>query len=257
MNGAFYVGATGLQAQERALQLLANNIANMNTTAFKRSDVRFAEVMAVRGSAAAPADSNAVAPLPLAGVRLTDLFTLETQGDIERSGNALDLAIDGRGFVELMGPAGQSLLWRGGALKVNADGMLATAGGIALRAAITVPRDASAIEIGRDGLVRAVTSDAPEGVEIGQIMLARIEDVSAIERLDGGLYRLVDGAVLTDAQPGEDGSGALIQGALERSNVTLNTEMVGLMMVQRAYAANAQIIQASDQLMGIANGLKK
>ena len=255
MNGAFYVGATGLQAQERALQLLANNIANMNTTAFKRSDVRFAEVMASRRDPTAASDPAAADPL--AGVRVDDLFTLDAQGEIARTENAMDVAIDGRGFIELMGPGGEALLWRGGTLKVNADGMLATASGLALRAAITVPRNAGAIEIGRDGIVRATTADAAEPVEIGQITLAQVDDAGLVERLDGGVYRLADGAAASEAEAGTDGAGGLVQGALERSNVALNTEMVGLMMVQRAYAANAQIIQASDQLMGSANGLKK
>jgi flagellar basal-body rod protein FlgG len=155
-----------------------------------------------------------------------------------------------------MGPGGQTLLWRGGTLKVDDDGLLAAQNGFALKAAITVPVDASAIEIGADGVVRAVTAD-DEPVEIGQLMLVKVTDPSLLQRLDGGLYKADESATLLDAQPGEDGTGRLVQGALERSNVELSNEMVQLLLVQRAYAANAQIVQAADQLMGIANGLRR
>jgi len=153
------------------------------------------------------------------------------------------------------------LLWRGGTLKVGEDGLLATSGGFALKAAINVPSDASGIEIGADGVVKAKVGDADgsggEPVEIGQIMLIKVDDPAVLSRMDGGLYAVADGAQLLDAQPGEDGLGVLVQGGVERSNVELTTEMVQLMLVQRAYAANAQIVQAADQLMGIANGLRR
>jgi flagellar basal-body rod protein FlgG len=245
MSDAFYVGAIGLETQQRALDGIANNIANVNTPAFKRAQLRFADVVASR------ADLEATTPDPtrasLAGVMLDTQFMLNEAGEIERTGQPMDLAIEGNGFIELMGPGGQSLLWRGGAMRVNEDGMLATAKGLALRAAITVPADATELTIGADGIVRAKTPDSNDPVELGQIQLVRIDDPSTVERLDGGLYRVRDGAPLTEAQPGEDGAGTLAQGAIERSNVALTDEMVRLMLVQRAYAANAQIIQAADQ----------
>ncbi|MEI9851943.1 MAG: flagellar hook-basal body complex protein [Sphingomonas sp.] len=113
------------------------------------------------------------------------------------------------------------------------------------------------LEIGGDGTVRARVGDSPDPVELGQIGLVRIEDAGGIERLDGGLYRVRDGMVLPEAAPGEDGSGQLVQGAVERSNVALADEMVRLLLVQRAYAANAQIVQAADQMMATANGLRR
>jgi flagellar basal-body rod protein FlgG len=126
-----------------------------------------------------------------------------------------------------------------------------------LKAAISVPADAASIEIGADGVVRALTGDAAEPAEIGQIMLVRLADPGAVGRLDGGLYRVEDPSRLLEARPGEDGTGLLVQGAIEGSNVDLSTEMVQLLMVQRAYSANAQIVQAADQLMAIANGLRR
>ncbi len=256
MNGAFHIAAVGLEAQQRALDTIANNISNVNTPAFKRSGVRFSEMLASRADpATARSDlgSGAISP---AGVMADTTFMLDEIGKLESTGRAFDLAIDGRGFVEVMGPGGETLLWRGGTLKVGDDGLLATATGLSLKAAITVPDDATTIEIGSDGIVRAKVGES-EAVEIGQIMLVKADDSAALQRLDGGFYRAEEGARLVDAQPGEDGVGLLVQGAIEGSNVELTAEMVQLMMVQRAYAANAQIVQAADQLIGIANGLRR
>lgn len=256
MSDAFYVGAVGLQTQQRALDGIANNIANVNTPGFKRVQLRFADIVASRPADTVPTDFLR-ANVDTAGVMLDSQFMLNEPGQLERTGQQLDLAIDGTGFIELMGPGGQPLLWRGGSLRVNDDGQLATAHGIPLRAAISVPADASAIVIGNDGVVRVTVPDSADPVELGQIQLVRITDPSAVSRLDGGLYRVDDASRLTEAVPGEDGAGMLVQGSIEQSNVALTDEMVRLMLVQRAYAANAQIVQAADQLMGIANGLRR
>ncbi|MES2442131.1 MAG: flagellar hook-basal body protein [Pseudomonadota bacterium] len=260
MSDAFYVGAVGLQTQQQALDGIANNIANVNTPAFKRSQLRFSDVVATRANAETLAAEQAQAQTPnaVAGVALDSQFMINEQGELNRTGQAMDLAIEGRGFIELMGPGGQTLLWRGGQLKVNDDGLLATAHGLALRAGISVPADATAITIGSDGMVRATVPDSVDPVELGQIQLVRLDDAGSVDRLDGGLYRVREGsAPLTEAQPGEDGVGTFVQGAIEQSNVALTDEMVRLMLVQRAYAANAQIVQAADQLMAIANGLRR
>ena len=256
MNGAFHIGAIGLDAQQRALDTLANNISNINTPAFKRSTVRFSEILATHPDSGIVRADLGASLVTTAGVRSDAMFLLDEQGRLQSTGRAMDVAVDGAGFIELMGPGGRSLLWRGGTLKVGEDGMLASAAGLTLRAAITVPSDATAIEIGADGVVRARTGEN-EAVELGQIMLVRIEDPAAVERLDGGLYRVADPSRVIEAQPGEDGTGLLVQGAVEGSTVELTAEMVQLMLVQRAYAANAQIVQAADQLMALANGLKR
>lgn len=255
MSDAFYIGAVGLETQQRALDGIANNIANINTPAFKRTELRFADVVATRTDPD-PAD-EARLPDTLAGVMLDPQFMLNESGEIERTGRPMDLAIEGNGFLELMGPGGQTLLWRGGALRVNDDGLLATAHGLALRAGITVPADSTAIEIGSDGIVRATVPDSADPVELGRITLVRVDDPGSVDRLDGGLYRVRDGAAVVETPPGEDGAGLLVQGGIERSNVALTDEMVRLMLVQRAYAASAQIVQAADQMLAVANGLRR
>lgn len=257
MNGAFYVGAVGLQAQERALDIVSNNIANINTPAFKRSDVRFSAVLASRDDPDAPA-ANAADLFSAAGVMASAAPSVDEPGDLQSTGKTGDLAINGRGFIELMGPSGQTLLWRGGALKVGDDGMLAAAdSGLPLKAAISMPADATSFTIGTDGTVSAVTSADAAPVEIGKISLVTADDTGGFTTLNGGLYSVDDESRLREAVAGEDGAGTLAQGSIERSNVEMTGEMVELMLVQRAYAANAQIVQAADQLMAIANGLRR
>lgn len=257
MNGAFYVASVGLQSQQRALDIIANNIANINTPTFKRAEIRFSEVLASRAAADSTRADPTDADLSGGGVSVDTAAMVNEAGPIDTTGHAMDVAIDGQGFIELMGPAGQTLLWRGGTMKINDDGLLAAANGMPLKAAITVPDDASAITIGSDGTVRAITGDGATPTELGQIGLVKVDDTSSFTRLDGGLYRVDNDARVADAQPGEDGTGMLVQGGIERSNVEMTTEMVQMMLVQRAYGANAQVVQAADQLMAIANGLRR
>ena len=256
MNGAFEVGAVALRAQQRALDVLANNIANVNTPSFKRSDVRFSEIVADQSFEQPVSGLTLPGGLSSGGVRMTPRELLAIQGELRPTGNKLDMAIDGTGYIELMGPAGQTLLWRGGTLKVNEDGLLAADNGFALRAAITIPDGATNLQISPEGVVRADLGE--EGtVELGQIALVKFDNEAALERLDLGLYRASEEMRLVDAKPGEDGTGLIIQGSIENSNVELTSEMVELLMVQRAYAASAQIVQAADQMAAVVNGLKR
>jgi flagellar basal-body rod protein FlgG len=257
MNGAFYIGAVGLDAQQKALDTLANNISNINTSGFKRSEVRFTEMLASQPDDGTPRADLSASPITSSGVRSDLMHLLNEQGNVESTGNPMDLAISGNGFIELMGANGETLLWRGGPLKVGEEGRLMTASGHELKANISLPADATGIEIGSDGVVRAKMGSGQDPVEIGQIMLVKLEDPGAVEAVDGGLYRAPAGVQLTDAKPGEDGLGTLVQGSLERSTVELNQEMVEMLMVQRAYAANAQVVQAADQFMALANNLRK
>jgi len=185
------------------------------------------------------------------------MFMMKEFREFAARGNVMDLAINGTGFIELMGPGGETLLWRGGPLKAGDDGRLMTASGLELKANIALPADTTNLEIGSDGVVRAKTGGAGELVEIGQIMLVKVEDPGSVEAVDGGFFKVRDGAQLADAKPGEDWAGVLVQGSLERSTVDLNAEMVAMLMVQRAYAANAQVVQAADQLLNLANQLRR
>lgn len=256
MNGAFEVGAAALKAQQRALEIHANNVANVNTPAFKRVDARFTEVLARQGEGTGTGETANAAASPFGGVRVVPGEMLFTPGDMRKTENPLDLAISGRGLIEVSGPGGQTLLWRGGRLRVEDDGLLATVDGHPLRAGIVVPADAEALIIGADGVV-SMRSSTEETVEIGQIGLVVSDREDAYERLDSGYYRAADDVRLSDARPGEDGAGTLAQGSVEQSNVELAAEMIAMLTVQRAFAADAQILQAADQLASITNNLRR
>jgi flagellar basal-body rod protein FlgG len=257
MNGVFHIGATGLHAQDRALHVVANNITNMNTPGFKRAEMRFAEligpVMPVDGAAAAAsADGGPTA----FGVSAAGTERMFLPGEMRPTGNPMDIAISGEGFIELTGPGGQTMLWRGGALRVTEDGFLAGANGFQLKAAISVPEGATGLTIDAAGEVRAVAPGETQPTSIGHIDLVLVRNMAGLADMEGGVYRAANETDIVTAQAGEEG-GTFVQGSIELSNVELTDEMVSLMMMQRAYAASAQVVQAGDQLMAIANGLKR
>lgn len=256
MNGAFYVGATGLDAQQRALDVVANNIANINTPGYKRSQARFSELVAP-GADPGDAQATAFAAAPMLGVSVDASTRDFSQGTLQTTGRTTDLAINGAGFLELAGPAGETLLWRGGGLQVNADGFLAAANGMPLKAMISIPAGATALTIGEDGKVSATVDGASAPRALGQIEVVQVKDVSTLSAMDGGFYQTANPRDVTASAAGTDGAGLLEQGQLEGSNVQLSDEMVTLMLMQRAFAASAEVVQAGDQLMGIANGLRR
>jgi flagellar basal-body rod protein FlgG len=258
MNDAFYIGATGLQTQQKALEQVANNITNMNTTAYKRAQLRFSEMVSQSADPNDLLPTNGTAQPTGYGVAMQASAPIMTQGSLRETKVPTDLAIAGAGLIELMGPNGQTMLWRGGGLKVNDDGALAASNGMPLKAAISVPQDAGTLVIDRSGKVLVTTATGNDPQEIGQIDLVSVKDPSQLRAAGDGLYRFDE---TTDAQmavlAGDETAGELMQGYQESSNVDLSQEMVTMLLMQRAYAANARVVQAGDELMGIANGLKR
>ncbi|WP_070106386.1 flagellar hook-basal body protein [Burkholderia plantarii] len=257
MNNVFYIGATGLDAQQTAIDVTANNIANLNTPAFKRGTVGFSELLTTEPASLSRNYANATSTVA-AGVAADPSLHVFAPGELKSTGNALDLAIRGDGFLELASDSGQTLLWRGGTLHVGTDGYLAAPDGQRLKAMISVPRDASALTITPTGQVQATVPGQTDPLGIGELEVMLPSDVSTLESVGGGVYRTRDdGSTLTRARPGEDNAGTLAQGFSEASNVSLSDELVGLMLYQRTYAANARLVQVGDELMSIANGLKR
>jgi flagellar basal-body rod protein FlgG len=256
MNGAFYIGAVGLDAQQRALEVFANNVANINTTAFKRSSVHFSELVSssrdINGRAAVQFDSSHLQGATMAGAPI-----VWSQGALQQTGQAWDVAIKGEGFMELAGPSGRTLLWRGGTLKVNSDGYLATSDGIPLKNMISIPQGVSTIAIGSDGAISAATGTDDGIQQIGQIELMMPDSFDAVAAAGQGYFEADGGGRLISVKPGEEGSGLMAQGALEASNVQLADEMTSILLAQRAFGANAQIVQAGDNLMSIVNQLRR
>lgn len=257
MNGVFYIGASGLEAQQRALDVIGNNIANINTPGYKRSQARFAEMVGVSTGRTDQTAGGLDAMGALSGVMSDASPRVFDQGELKQTGQAMDLAINGQGFIELLGSNGQDVLWRGGGLKVNADGYLATQDGLPLKATVAVPASATHLRIDADGRVMAQLDGQSEASEIGRIDLAMVKDTSALSMLGAGLYQTTAPEDVTTVAAGDEGSGVLVQGSIETSNVNLSDEMVAMLLTQRAYGANAQVVQAGDQLMSIANNLKR
>lgn len=257
MNGAYEVGAVALRAQQRALETHANNVANINTPGFKRSEVQFSQIVASTPEPITENERLARRSGALnGGVRMDTRMMLGEPGELQATGSAMDLAIDGAGFVELLGPDGESVLWRGGRLEVDRDGYLAAQGLPTLRGMISVPDDATDLQIGSDGLVKATVDDGEE-IELGQILLVRARSDEDLIAIGLGQYRLADGAQLRDGVAGEDGMGFLRQGMIEQSNVEMTQAMVEMLVLQRAYAASAQVIQTADQIASITNSLSR
>ena len=255
MSGALEVAAIGMRAQQAALEAIASNVSNVNTPAFKRADLRFSALIDSGGT-----QGNLFVDR-VSGVAQTEVPDLDRAGQLYATSNYKDVAINGSGFIELMGPAGQTYLWRGGTLRILEDGQLATPNGFALRANVVLPAGATDLRIDPDGKVFSQGSADTQPSQIGTIPLVRLEDGARVTRLDGGVYALVntDGLAprFTEVVAGEDGTGTLVQSSLERSNVDLNNEMVDLLISQRAYAANAQVVRAADEFLSVANGLRR
>ena len=258
MIDSLYIGATGLHAQQVNVDTVANNLANVNTTGFKRSRVAFEDVMyrEVQRAAAGALEGRGV--LGGGGVGVGGVHKLFTPGELKKTDHAFDLAIRGDGFLEATTADGQQVYTRTGRLIVNKDGYLATAEGHALKPAISVPADAKSIEISAGGVVSATFGGSRANEELGQLELALFGNPAGLQPLGENSYKATESAgVPSFGQPGADGRGAVVQGYLEASNVKLVDEMVNLMTAQRAYEVNAKVIQASDELLSLSNNLRR
>jgi flagellar basal-body rod protein FlgG len=259
MNDAMYIAATGMQAQQMGLNLIANNVANVNTPGFKRSTVHFHDLVHREASAAALQDT---VDLPAhgrlgAGVSVGSVSKMFSPGDIKRTDRPLDVAIQGEGFFEVMLADGSSAYSRGGSLQVNADNLLATAEGHVLKQRFQIPPDSRGLTISPDGEITATDSKSREW-NLGRVELVTFANPSALQSLGDNVYRAgPESGESLMALPGEAGAGRVLQGQLESSNVKLIDEMVQLMVAQRAYEMNVKVIQAADEIASMTNSLRK
>ena len=256
MNDALYIAATGMQAQQTQLNVIANNVANVNTTGFKRSNVNFHDLVQREGQAV---DGRELAPTTTmgAGVAIGTQLRLFSAGDLKRTEAPLDLAIQGNGFIEVLLPDGSTGYSRGGTLQVNADNLLSTAEGLALKQRLQVPTDAKALTIGQDGHVVSMDSKGHE-MNLGRVDVVTFANPGALTAAGDNTFRAnaLSGDPVAGAS-GEGGAGRLMQGYLEGSNVKLVDEMVQLMVAQRAYEMNVKVIQAADEIASMTNNLRK
>lgn len=259
MIDSLYIGATGLRAQQLNVDTISNNLANVNTPGFKKSrisfdDAMYREVLRASGAAGDPATVQRLG----GGVSVAGVNRVFSAGELKKTDDPFNVAIKGEGFLEVLRPDGNLAYTRTGRLKVNDDGLLATADGQVLSGLIRVPAEAKGLQIAADGTVTALLGAGRQPQEIGTLDLVQFANTGALEPLGDGLYAAGEAVGISSrSRPGEDGAGELAQGFLESSNVALVDEMVGLMVAQRAYEVSAKVIQASDEMLAISNNLRR
>jgi flagellar basal-body rod protein FlgG len=256
MFDALYVGATGMRGQQTQIDAIAHNLANLNTVGFRRSVVSFAEIsQALSGEELAVLASNPTLAVRGAG-SIAQMTLSSLAGELKPTGEALDVAIDGLGFLEVMRADGTPAFTRAGRLVVDANGMLALPDGSVVAGEIQIPSGAKEITIAADGRVSVVSGEDPAPVEVGRLELITFANPAALRAVGENMYVAPTEAGTPEAAaPGEAGLGILRQGHLESSNVQLADELVTLMLAQRAFELNARVVQAADQMMAITNSL--
>ena len=260
MFRSLQVAATGMAAQETKLDTIANNLANSNTTGYKRQDAEFEDLLYQNERSAAANPAGGVGPSGTqigSGVRVVSTSRSFSQGAIQQTSNPLDIAIEGNGFIAVQRKAGEMGYSRAGSLKVDATGRLVTSDGLSIEPAINIPPDATAISISADGMVSATTPGGRTPAQLGQIQLATFPNPNGLEAVGHNLFvaSAASGEPVTGA-PGTDGRGTILQGAVEGSKVEVVNEMIGLIRTQRAYEINSKIVQAADEMLRKATDLR-
>jgi flagellar basal-body rod protein FlgG len=258
MNKALWVGKTGLEAQDIALATISNNMANASTTGYKKERAVFEDLIyQVQRQPGAQSAQNTQLPSGLqlgTGVRTVGTQKMFTQGDLNMTEQPLDMAINGRGFFQVLMPDGNISYTRDGTFHLSADGEIVTANGYLLEPNIQVPEQTKTITVGNDGIVTAVFADDNLPVEIGQIDVVDFVNPAGLQAIGNNLY--LETASSGQPQvgvPSLDGFGAIIQGALETSNVSIVEEMVDMISTQRAYEMNSKVVSTADQMLGFIN----
>lgn len=257
-NAALHVARTGLDAQNTKMRVIANNLANVNTTGFKRDRADF-ESLAYQQIVAAGSNSDTenkfATGLNLgSGVALQGTSKINTQGTLQQTGNSLDLAIEGSGYFQVQRADGSIAYTRAGNFNVTAEGTIVTSDGLPLIPQITVPQGTTSLSIGNDGTVSATLQGQSEPTQLGQIELAGFMNASGLQSIGGNL--LVETAASGNPQVGVaglEGRGAIRSGSLETSNVNVVEELVDMIETQRAYEVNSKMIKATDEMLQYAN----
>jgi flagellar basal-body rod protein FlgG len=257
-NAALHVARTGLDAQNSRMQVIANNLANVNTTGFKRDRANF-ETLAYQTVVSAGSQSSSqnrfATGLNLGtGVKVAGTARIDTQGTLTNTDNALDLAIEGAGYFQVQMPDGTTGYTRAGNFSLSPEGTVVTSDGKPLQPQIQIPEGALSISVGSDGTVSAVLAGQAEATELGRVETARFANPAGLQSLGNNILGVTSasGAAQTGA-PGEAGRGNIRAGALEGSNVNVVEELVDMIETQRAYEVNSKMIQATDEMLQNAN----
>jgi len=259
MLRAFSTAATGMTAQQMMVDIIANNLANINTTGFKRSQINFQDLLYVKmQESGTEVASGIVSPTGLeigSGVRAASNVKVFSAGELQGTGNNLDIAITGVGFLQVVMPNGELRYTRDGSLQVNGNGELVTSSGYAIEPSISGLSDVTSITIEKDGGVNVTDVSGSPSV-VGNIQLVRFPNPSGLSSEgDNLLAETAASGAPTTGTPGQNGFGTIQSGFLEKSNVQMVTELVNLITAQRAYEINSRAIRAGDDMLRTANGI--
>lgn len=258
MDASMWVAKTGLDAQQTRMNVISNNLANVNTTGFKRDravfeDMLYQNIRAAGGQVDANAQQSPTGMMLGTGVRVVATEKLHSQGNLLTTQNPLDVAIAGGGYFQIAQPDGTIAYTRDGSFKLSGTGQLVTAGGAVLQPAVTIPQNASSLTIGRDGTISVELAGGGNQV-IGQLQIARFLNPSGLQSMGQNLLRETPASGAPQVLvPGQGGAGALMQGSLEASNVNVVEEMVSMIETQRAYEINSKAISAVDSMLRFIN----
>jgi flagellar basal-body rod protein FlgG len=254
MIRSLWIAKTGLDAQQTQLDVISNNLANVGTTGFKRSRAVFEDLL-YQTLRQPGAQSSQQTQLPTGlqlgtGVRPVATERIETQGNLQQTGNSLDVAINGKGYLQVTMPDGTTAYTRDGSLHLDNQGQLVTSSGYAISPAITIPSNAQSVTIGRDGVVSVTQSGQAQPTQVGSIQLATFINAAGLEsRGENLLIETASSGSPTANAPGSNGAGVLQQGFVETSNVNVVEELVNMIQTQRAYEINSKAVQTSDQML--------
>jgi len=262
MQRSLFIAATGMEAQRLNIDVISNNLANVNTTGFKKSRADFQELL-YQGIKSAGASSAEGAELPSGiqvglGVKPAAVQKMFQQGDFVSTGNSLDMVIEGQGFFQITKPDGEIAYTRAGALKLDSQGKIVNSDGYALEPAITIPANTLQITITQDGTVSALQAGNSAPTQVGQIQLAQFINPGGLNAIGKNMFLpTAASGEATAGNPGTDGLGTINQGFLELSNVNIVEEMVNMIVSQRAYEINSKVVQSSDEMLATANNIKR
>jgi len=261
MLRALRTAATGMIAQQTGVDNIANNLANANTTGFKRTNIVFHDLLYQTIQESSDGESQGAKPATLQiGHGATAVATVRnfTQGGLSQTDNPFDLAINGDGFLQVQRPDGTISYTRDGTLTRDAEGNMVTQSGLAIEPNLSIPADAVEVHISQDGLVGVRMQGEPGLVQIGQLELARFSNPGGLSPVGDNLFEQTEASgEPTIGTPGQDGLGLLNQGFLEGANVDVVSEMVNLIAAQRAYEINSKMVTTSEEMMQLTNNMKR
>jgi flagellar basal-body rod protein FlgG len=259
---ALSIAATGMAAQQMNIEVISNNIANLSTTGFKESRVEFQDLLYqnMRSVGSASSDTGTILPSGLQiglGVRPAATYRINSQGSLAATGNPLDLAINGEGYLQVQLPDGTTAYTRAGSLQLNATGQIVTADGYTILPSITVPSTATAVTVNASGQILATIAGQTAQQTLGQLQLANFINPAGLDAIGNNLLKDTQASgTATTGNPQTTSFGAIVQGSLETSNVDTVTEVTNLIAAQRAYEMNSKVITTADQMLNTTNQMK-